>query len=210
MNIGKGMTTTIIALNSVNSAILFLFAIPAFIIGKTYVSDSYISFGFEMAPCCLGLVAGTLVILVMSIISIIMSALIARAIRTPWAYRALYIMFLYPIVLISFIIANFWNELLTAFILGFPLFLIGGFLMPFAALSLHRTTMNALKTDRVMVICPMCKEQVSTPRFNTTFQCTKCHWFYQNPVAHLKQVEAGEAAQAQPPEPKKKIHKVRK
>jgi hypothetical protein len=118
----------------------------------------------------------------MSIISVALTAQIASRIRTPWAYRALYIFLLYPLVHLGFVLANTWNIFITTYILGFPIFAAGMVLMPLAAIALQRTTMRSLESNKVPIRCPFCHE--------TAVICPKCHHMFGNPAADRPQPEA--------------------
>ena len=153
------------------SFFLLVLSGASFIALAEYVSQGeiYVSFGsFICIP----------VLLAVSVAACAINASVARTVITsspdPNALRAAYLLIGYPIVMLSFLFATIGTSFAPSIAFGFPLFIAGTFLYPWASLIVRREFWNIISTNVLRVQCYKCRYVFEMNRGQDQIRCPYC------------------------------------
>lgn len=157
-------------------ALLFSFflatlSLISFIALAEYVSEGeiYVSYGtFICIP----------ILLAVTVAACAINTTVARTVVTsspdPKALRAAYLLVGYPIVMLSFLFATIGTGFAPSIAFGFPLFLAGTVLYPWASLIVRREFKNIISANILQVQCYNCRYVFEMNRVQDQVRCPYC------------------------------------
>jgi hypothetical protein len=88
--------------------------------------------------------------------------------------RVMYISIFYPLLIISFLLATIEDTFQTAFIFGFPVFVIGIFILPYSAHVMNKEARVVVKGNAVLIYCKNCYYPFEMFKTEKTQRCPLC------------------------------------
>jgi hypothetical protein len=165
--------------NIVLSFVLFITAFFSIIeFGKYVVSDEVV-IGAEAIVFVITIIV--LMVLV-SFFNVTSALTVYQATRSDLSLRILYFNLLFPVVLFSFFIATSGGWFINSMIFGFPLFLMGAMMLPYAAYRLHWEALQIALKGPVRLRCYDCGFIFDFFLANRVVRCPKCGLLNRNPI----------------------------
>jgi len=142
-----------------------------------FLSDGEMSAELAVAPCIV-ISAISLVLFIAFNISVI-RVLINTA--PPSGRRAAYFQLLFPILLISFMVATPKASFAPSYTFAFPLLLLGAFAYPYSALQMRKAVLVAMHENLVVLKCFRCTYVLQMHVDELWLRCPYCGQINMNP-----------------------------
>jgi hypothetical protein len=154
-----------------------------------YMDSGEIESGFIMAPC---LAFTFIAFFALLAFNLPISRIILRT-GPESGRRAAYFQILFPILLVSFLIATPRASFAPSLIFGFPLLLVGALAYPYSAVVVHKWVKMAEMKNLQIVGCFRCTYVFEMHREEKWLRCPYCGQVNMNPGAEEKSVGRVEA-----------------
>ncbi len=176
----RNPTGLAIALSLILAILLLYFSFASFVLTADYMDDGEVEVGLIDEPCSV-----FFMLLVWVLIAPVMFVAyrLVRWIETRRALQAAYFLLLYPVVLISYIIATFSEVFLPSMVFGFPLFIVGAIFYPYCAVLLDREYRAMRSENVVRLACHHCSYIFELHRKEEERRCPMCGAVNLNPYA---------------------------
>jgi hypothetical protein len=162
---------SVLALGAINGiALVYMAMVSAAFIGE-WVLNGSVSVWYG-ALCGATVLVGALVL--MAPMALLAAQLLPSA-MTATARRAAYVLVLLPLVILAFSLASLMDTLVPSIVLGFPLFVVGAFAIPYSALKLHKSLIpHILASNVARIVCSQCGALLAMARDDQVVRCQFC------------------------------------
>ena len=156
---------------------MFIGGFLSLVLFMNFLDDGEIVAEIFVAPCIvlIMLSIGVLVAFNFSIVRVLVNA------EVPAGRRAAYFQLLFPLVLISFLIATPEASFAPSITFAFPLLLIGAVGYPYTALEMKKWVKAAEHENLVVLRCFRCSYQLEMHRDEKWLRCPYCGQVNMNP-----------------------------
>lgn len=137
-----------------------------------YIIDRRVSTPFYMDVCVPILM--TLSLIIIMAVNVANGRMITKVSKSPKSLRAMYISFLFPVILLSFIFACFKDGFKTTLIFGFPFFLVGTIALPYSAYVLAKEAREMVRENTMILTCYNCNYNFQMNRLDLEGLCPVC------------------------------------
>jgi ribosomal protein S27E len=122
---------------------------------------------------------------------------ILRSSEDEGSRRAAYFLILYPLVLLSFFLATWSTSFMPSMTFGFPLFVVGAFAYPHAALIIRKQNKATIQGNLLKVKCWKCTYVFEMHRMEEWVRCPYCGEPNLNPTTEEEEGSDGEVVEAE-------------
>ncbi|UCE74127.1 MAG: hypothetical protein JSV56_00100 [Methanomassiliicoccales archaeon] len=151
---------------------LMLFSLFSFIFLNDYLTKGTSDFNYYHIPCGPGFMIAFIIII--WILNVYNSFVVYKKTKINMILNILYILIIYPLIILIFILAGFLESVQIILVAAFPVFFIGAFLLPTCAYIIYTETLDKIEKKISQIECFNCRYEFEIDPQDKEKECPLC------------------------------------